>query len=352
MISGIHISTSEMVIQPGADKKKLPNFIKGQTLLATVLSGSSKGKAQLLVNGQKLMAKTPMLLTAGQQVELKVLQEKDSVILKLIGPVQKVTTGQMSSLVGLFSKNGSISDISGSKIKSVESLLHELALKSDKADEAFLPKLIQKSGLALENKLAQILTDKQTLPEIKASLDNLLKQDIKGNFLKEMMEIGSGRTDAVKTVSGFLETIENFQLLNHNSSESGRILLPFPVFSQGAFQFGQLLIDTGGKPKKDGEDADKLIRVSFLLNMTNLGPLRADFSVLKKDITGQFLFEDDDTCEYVRSMLGDLKARLAGLEYHVHKLECKTVKKEALQESSLIETLVKSEDDQVLNIVI
>lgn len=352
MISGIHISTSEMVLQPGDTRKKLPNFIKGQTLLATVLSRSSKGNAQLLINGQKIMAKTPMLLTQGQEVELKVLQAKDEVVLKLINPVQKTTTGQLSSLVGFFSKKGIAADIIGAKSKNAEMLLHELALKSDKTDPAFLPRLMQKNGMALENKFAKLFADHQTLPEIKLALENLLKQDLKGTILKDILALQVTGSDSAKSVSGFIETIESFQLLNHGNSDSGRFLLPFPVFSDGSFQFGQLLIDTGEKASKEGKDSENLVRISFLLHMTRLGPLRADFSILKKDITGQFLFEDDDTCDYARSMLGDLKKRLTGLEYNVHRLECKTAQKEEIQESCLLESLMKTSGDQVLNIVI
>ncbi|MBU1196493.1 MAG: hypothetical protein KKE62_11695 [Proteobacteria bacterium] len=353
MISGINISTSEMVIRPGESNKKIANFIKGQTLSATVLSGSSKGKAQLMINGQQVEAKTSMLLTAGQEVELKVLQEKDEVILKLIGPVQKISTNRLSALIGFFSKTGSAADILGGENKNAEMLLHELALKSEKADPRFLPRLMQKGGMALENKLARIFVDNPTMPEIKTALENLLSQDLKGSVLKHMLGGAQGTgSEAYRAISGFVDTLESFQMLNHTNSDSGRFLLPFPVFSDNSFQFGQLLIDTGQKNAKEGDGAENLIRISFLLDMTRLGPMRADFSILKKDITGQFLFQDDQTCDYVKSMIGDLKKRLSGLEYTVHRLECKTAQKEEIQETCLLEPLMKSRGNQVLNIII
>lgn len=352
MISGINISTSEIVIRPGEANKKIANFVKGQTLLATVIGNSSKGKTQLLINGQKVEAKTSLLLTAGQKVELKVLQEKDEVILKLIDPAQKISTNRLSSLIGFFSKKGSAADILGAENKNAETLLHDLALKSDKADPKFLPRLMQKGGMALENKLARLFVDSQTMPDIKTALENLLNQDLKGSVLKNMLGTQGPGSEAYRSVLGFLDTVESFQMLNHTNSDSGRFLLPFPVFSDNSFQFGQLLIDTGQKNQKEGEDADNLIRISFLLDMTRLGPMRADFSILKKDITGQFLFQDNATCEYVRSMIKDLEKRLSGLEYTVHRLECKTAQKEEIQETSLLEPLMKSQGNQVLNIII
>ncbi len=354
MISGIHISTSEMIIQKGDAKKNLSNFIKGQTLLAKVINWSPEGKAQLFINGKTITAKTPMMLKPGQEIELKVIQEKDSVILKLVGPTQKITTSQISSLVSFFSKNGSIPDITGSRMENVKTILHDIALKSGKADKDFLPKLIEKSGMMWEKKVAVgVQTDKPPAV-IKAGLDQLLTQDVKANILRETMAPGQGPigSDGGKASAIFLETLESFQLLNQNTSESGRFLLPFPVFSENTFQFGQLLIDTGGKSKKGGKDSDKVVRISFLLNMTKLGPLRADFSVLKKSITGRFLLQDEDTCKYVNSKLPELKQKLSGMDYQIHQMECSVARNEEILESSLIETLLKKGDDQVLNIIV
>jgi len=353
MITGVHISSSEMVITKDNGKKtSLPQFKKNQVINAKVLSLLPHGKALLLVNNQKLSAKTAMLLKPGEEVQLKVVQEKDAIILKLIGPVQKMTTSQISSLVSFFSKNESMPDIGQTKIPQVKELLYDMALKSEKADKSFLPKLIEKSGVVWEKKLAQVLLGNKSAQDIKLGLDILLNRDIKGNIQKELFIRDPQQFETLKVAAGFAETIENFQLLNHQSSDSGRFLLPFPVFSESAFSFGQLLIDTGDKTKTNNKDADKLINISFLLNMTQLGPLRADFSILKKEITGQFLLKDDETCAYVNSMILELKTRLANIEYHVRKIDCKTAKKEEIQESIFIESLVTARDDSVLNIVI
>jgi hypothetical protein len=353
MITGIHVSSSEMVIHKEDGKKNtLPGFRKNQIIHARVLKLLPRGNAQLLVNGQKVVAKTALLMKPGEEIQLKVLEQKDNIILKLMGPVQKMTTRQISSLVGFFSKNESMLDPTGIKTANVKALLYDMALKSDDPDETFLPKLIEKSGLVWEKKVAQALLGNTVSPDIKDKLDMLLKQDIKGNILKELSGADPGKFEALKTAAAFSETLENFQVLNHHSSDSGRFLLPFPIFSESAFSFGQLLIDTGDKTKKDNKDADKLIQLSFLLDMSRLGPLRADFSILKKKMTGRFLLKDDDTCKYVESMIPELKIRLAGIDYQVHQITCITAEKKDIQHSSLIETLVKARDDQVLNIVI
>jgi len=353
MITGIHISSSQLVInKESGEKESFPKFQKNQIINAKVVQLLPRGRARLLVNGQKLVAQTALKLTPGEEVQLKVLQEKDAIILKLIDPVQKITTRQISSLISFFSKNDWGTDITESKMTGVKELLYEMALKSDKPDKAFLPKLIEKSGIIWEKKIAQSLTGNKSSLNIKTNLDTLLQHDIKGNILKEMLMAGPRNLDAFKMVASFTETIENFQLLNHQSSESGRFLLPFPVFNESAFSFGQLLIDTGEKTRSNNKNTDKVIHISFLLTMTKLGPVRADFSILKKEITGRFLFEDDDTCQYVKSKIGELKTGLAKIEYHVRKIDCDTAKKEDIQQGSLIEALIKARDDRVLNIVV
>jgi hypothetical protein len=353
MIAGIHISSSEMVISKGDSKKStLPKFIKNQIIHAKILKLLPEGKAQLLVNGLKVVARTALLLKPGEEVQLKVLAQKDAIILKLIGPAQKMTPRQLSSLVSFFSKNESLLDITGAKIANVKDLLYGMALKSDKPDEAFLPRLIEKSGMVWEKKVAQILSDDIPSQDIKKKMDILLKQDMKGNILKDLLGADPRKSEVLKLPASFLETLENFQLLNHHSSDTGRFLLPLPVFSGRAFSFGQLFIDTGSKTKSDGKDADRLIHVSFLLDMTRLGPLRADFSILKKAITGRFLLKDEETCKYVNSMIPDLTRRLANIEYQVHKIECRIAKNEEIRQNCFVETLVRSRDDNILNIVI
>ena len=341
MISGVHISSSEMVINKDSSKKdSLPKFKKNQIINAKVIQLLPQGKALLLVKGQKLVAKTALLLKPGEEVQLKVLEQKTAILLKLIGPVR------------FFSKNEAIPDITRTKMPGVKELFYDMALKSDKPDETFLPKLLEKSGLVWEKKLARILLGNQSSSDIKDNMDILLKQDVKGNILKNLLIADPQKFESMKMAASFLETIENFQLLNHHSSDSGRFLLPFPIFSDQVFSFGQLLIDTGDKTKTNNKDADKVIHISFLLNMTKLGPLRADFSILKKEITGRFLLKDDETCKYVSSKIFELTTGLAKIEYHVRKIECNTAKKEEIQQSSFIESLVTSSDGHVLNIVI
>ena len=354
MISGIHVSSSEIVIQKGENKKNaLPLFVKDQVVHAKVLKLLPEGSARLLINNRTVTAKTPMLLKLGEEIQLKVLEEKEGVLLKFMGPAQKITTSQISSLIRFFPGNEALADVSRIHIPRVKNLLHELALKSGKADPSFLPTLIEKIGLTLENKTARLLLQEQmSLPNLKQTASVLLNQDVKALIQKELLMAGPNPSESLNMAASFSETLENFQILNHHSSESGRFLLPFPVFSEDVFRFGQLFIDTGGKKENEESSADRLIRISFLLDMSLLGPLRADFSVLKNEISGRFLLNDEDTCQYVRSMIPELKERLNAIDYKVHEIDCVLGDKIRLQPVDFIDALLESESDRVLNIVI
>jgi hypothetical protein len=353
MISGIHVSSSEIVINRGEGKKNiLPAFAKDQIVQAKVLDVLPHGNARLLINNRTVTAKTSMLLKPGEDIQLKVLEQKEAVLLKLMGPVQKMTTSQISSLIRFFSGNEAITDVGRINIPGVKNLFHDLSLKSGKADKDFLPKLIEKIGLTWENKTAKLAQGHTSLPDIKQNLSLLINQDIKALIQKELLLAGSEHSQNMSTAASFSETLENLQLLNHQNTESGRFLLPFPVFSENIFRFGQLFIDTGGRKKNDEGSADKLIQISFLLDMTSLGPLRADFSILKKEISGRFLLSDEEICQYVRSMIPELKERLGSIDYKVHEIECVTADKTRIQPSDFIEMMLKSGADRVLNIVI
>ncbi len=365
MISKIHISSPDLFVQKEIGKEiASPVFKENQLVSARVLHLLPQGKAQLLINGQQVVAKTDLLLNPGEELQLKVVQQKDSVMLKLLEPLPSVGTKQLVSLIGFLSKINELPDITRTKIPDLTNILQETALKSSERDDSFLPRLIENNGLLLEKKMASLL-NVQSQEAVK-SMDQLLKQDLKGALLKQLsMESTGGESvqktgvqtpDVQKMVLGFLDTLENFQLLNTQTSESGRYLMPFPVFVGSDLSFGQLLIDTGDR--KDGEDKEsrKMIRISFLLKMTNMGSVRADFSILKKAITGRFLLENDEVCNYVKSMIPQLKSRFEKVEYAVGNIDCFTAATEEIQPNVLMESLFenefKNENDSVLNIVI
>jgi hypothetical protein len=359
VISKIHISPPEIVIQrePGKAIGKSV-FKKGQVVTATVLHLLSSGKARLLIDGQTIIAKTGLLLSPGEELLLKVVQQKDIVELKLLESPQPVGTKQLVSLIRFLAKNNALPDIAGIKNPVVKDILRETALKSGKRDDSFLPRLIENNGLMWEKKMGS-LVKAQGQDTLDLNLVQLQKQDLKGALLNELAlaslkgdALAIPKGDALEKTVAFLETLESFQLLNTQTSESGRYLLPFPVFVGSDLSFGQLLIDTGDKKQDKNKDGHRVVRVSFLLNMTQLGAVRADFSILKKAITGRFLLENDGVCTYMKTLIPELQTRFEQLEYDIGNIDCLTAAKAEIHPNVLMESLFETGDDSVLNIVI
>jgi len=352
MISKIHISPPEMMIQQEPGKTTVKSSFKNdQVVKATVLQFLSNGKVKLLIDGQPITAKTGLLLKPGEELELKVVQQKDSVLLKLLEPSSPGGSKQLVSLIRFLSKNNKLLDIARTNIPGVKNILQETALKSGSRDDSFLPRLIENNGMMWEKKMGSLLKI-QGRDIVNLNLAQLQKQDLKGVLLNQLAVATQGGDALEKTVTAHLDVLENFQLLNAQTSESGRYLIPFPVFTGSDLSFGQLLIDTGGKKEDEKEDSHKVIRVSFLLNMTNIGAVRADFSILKKAITGRFLLENDVICEYMKSLIPELKTRFEQIEYSIGSIDCLTAAKTQIDPDILMRSLFENSDDSVLNIVI
>lgn len=354
MITGIHFSSSKILLPRESNSQSLAGlFQKASVVSAKVVKLLGQGNALLEIEGRTITAKTDLLLKPGELLNLRVRETTDNIVLKLVEPDPKTTKKSLSSFLRSFAGKIDFSNTGTISSRPVlKQLLSDLALKSDKPDRLFLPRLIESSGLLMEKKIGDTIL--QQLPQGKTSsiMNSLLVQDLKAALLNDTLDM-AGSPEGKSAVVSFAETIETFQQLNFSSQDSGRFLLPFPLLDDAVFKFGQLLIDTGkkdGSEKKDREN--KIIQVSFLLEMSKLGPLRADFSILNKSIAGTFLLFDDQITAYVKSQVPELEKRLTSIGYKLSKVECLTASPKELSENSLIETLAKASDEHVLNVVV
>ncbi|MBF0258967.1 MAG: flagellar hook-length control protein FliK [Desulfamplus sp.] len=430
-------------------KTILPLLEKNQIVEAKVLQLLSPSKAELLIMGKKVLADTSMALTKGETIQLKVTDQGSLNIFKLMPdrvnqslssdpqsvpstltpglprlsdialqfltqqqPFEgfaKLATALFPNLKATLDKafvkplqDSAVDKTFGDKAD-IKNLLISVALKSEKSDIDFLPNLLQKSGILLEKKIADMVknattfnkpigtssnkfSDNSDIASWTASKsdnpenplahafssasheessatspynsdfpgtssnplfkpENLVHEDIKGAVLSLLANSGGESFEDIQIFHEFVKNLENVQLLNSHMSESGKYIIPFPLFSENQFSFGQLFIDLGNK-EKDGTSSkeNSLLRVSIFLDMTNLGPIRADFSVLKNNITGGFQVSNEEIAVFFRQMLPELQRRLQLHDYQVHKIECRVAEPEKLAEQSIINELLKSED--------
>ncbi len=345
----------------------LMNLKPGQVLNAKVLDASSPNQVQLLVDGQKLTVSTPLPLARGMDLSLAVVRSQDGIVLKPVPDARSAsvsidtagsalntgqnTAFQAASLTKIFQ---GLTALSQTREPALNDILMGLSLKSDVRDDQFLPRILKNMGLGFEKKLAEGfdgVSDKKT---IAYAIKQLAGQDLKAASLSlAVMESDPGKANVLKQIS---DALDHFAQLNVKSGDGGqshegtRFLLPFPVWQEDGFDFGQLMVDTGkaGKTNK----GKKMLSISLLLNMTVLGPLRADFSILDKTIAGRFLLENQATCDYLSPKISDLRQRLSGIGYQAGNIDCQVARPEQISPTSLMRSMKALDDIQGLNIVV
>jgi len=274
-----------------------------------------------------------------------------------IFPFEKSGQGVSVSLNTLYSKDN---------ILHLRDLILSFSLKSGKADKEFLPRLFNKSGLLFEKKLSDFLSRKifdTGKNDFKKMLSHDIKnvtalefkkiadQDLKASILKLMSGSEVKADNFLNSLGDFSETIEKFQVFNFHSSQSGRYLIPFPVFFNGSLNFGQLFFNLDNSDKRKKKKKRRIVKVSLLLTMSELGPLRVDMALLEREISGIIQVADEETCIFVREMIPELKIGLNKHDFHVLSMDCEVAAQEKINNAVFLHDILQDED-QGLNIVI
>jgi hypothetical protein len=341
------------------------------------------------VNGQKLTVSSQLPLTQGMDIFMKVVRSRDGIVLMPVPTSSAsksidtagtaVNTGRRMPLVpaGLPDSNSppgpekssqknafqsvspvkifqGLNALSQTREPILNDILMGLSLKSDVRNDQFLPQIIKNMGLSFEKKLAAGFEDGPDKKTVAHVIKQLAGKDLKAAALSLAgMENDPGKATVLKHIS---DALDNFAQLNVKSGDGGqtqdgaRFLLPFPVWREDGFDFGQLMIDMGKAGSANTEK--KMLSISFLLNMTALGPLRADFSILDKTIAGRFLLENQATCDYLTPKISELRQRLSGIGYQAGNIDCRVARPEQIAPTSLMHAMKAPDDMQGLNIVV
>lgn len=352
MIFGIQIDSPESKLQRTPGKSlSLQDVKTGELIRARVLELLPLGKVRIMVAGQKLIAKTDLPLTPGTDLFMEVTREKETISFKPVSSTSSLSSSlrpvRGESLAGLLSRiNEYLPNLGKSRVPEIREILNSLALKSGSRDDQFIPRLLENLGLTLEKKISARVLDSPK-GAARSMMDQIIKQDLKAAVL-HLLATEKGDSDS-RPLKGISATLENLQHLNTQTGESNRFLLPFPVFSGDTFDFGQLFVNTGEQGK---DKENRVIKIAFLMHMTELGGVRADFSIYKKEITGRFMLEDQSICEYIRSLIPQLNERLLSIGYKAGKIDCKVASQIALSPNALVRSLAGSSDSPGLDLVI
>jgi hypothetical protein len=367
-LPSILVSSADFILEKKTGDKDLPSsFLKGQVISARVLEVISGRQALLLIDGKRMLAKTFVPLKPGQEINLQATGTGSRPVLRLVAGTAGGQTdgyhalikswgkaGPFGQLAGILEKNGIMPLSAGGKsmtaaLTRLREWIAEISLKSGEAAPRFLNDLIRGSGLLWEKKLLSLIST----PDGLQAGTEWVEKDIKAMVMRLIsLDIGepAGQIEGLRT---FLDGLENLQLFNKFGDEaSGRYLLPLPVMMQGDLKFGQLLLTLGDGRKRSGKEDTAVVKVSFLLTLTRLGELRADFSVLGHVVSGAFGVATEDIKGFIEPRLIELTDRLLSHGYEVRDLGCRVVGAESLAGTALFDMAIEGAHNGVLNVVI
>ncbi len=320
--------------------------------------------------GKRVIAKTYVPLKEGDQIQLQNASSDTKNVFKLISQTQSNTTESTTlwlkqgvclrpyeTLLSLFEKFNSAGQVSSPKLKAallgierLQTLLRKLALDSPIPDSSYVKRLIEGSGLLWENKLNQMIGNIGKFDTV--TQKEWVNNDIKAQLLQMLNEVHDVEDQDISLIQEALESLEKYQVVTKYQSDSTRrFLFPLPFLSMNQIQLGQLFIDLGKQPNEDTPRTERMVRIAFLLEMSELGKIRANFSLLKKQIQGYFEVTSSEIATYIQESLTMLNSRLEQQGFHPTRIECQIVDDEILANASFVDELIDNPMG-VLNVLI
>ena len=344
------LQTPKISIQ-SEDKSTIhPKLNINEIVNGKVLKSLSLSKSLLLIKGTRVIAETHVPLNEGMILSLKVEEVSPSPVLKIIDPkstiidtikISAILSGIKGNLWKSLFERITHYPIFETDIKQFRKLMNDLSQKLFlKSKPDLLRRIIENSGLCWEAKLRKTFLRKTIGND---NVKNLAAQDLKGLgskilFLMEEKDV---------LLNKFLSAIENIQLLNHTGLERyGKIFIPIPIqFPDGLFTVGQLLIQLNQEKDRDHKREnrnDGFFKISFLLELSNLGPLRSDLTIKEKEIYGRFLLANEETKLVIEENLTTFINTLEKKGFSVLHMECQ-IKKPEIVTHSLIKEIIKED---------
>jgi hypothetical protein len=195
---------------------------------------------------------------------------------------------------------------------------------------------IAKSGLGWEAKLRKVALN-GSMKEW--DFKRLLAGDLKG-MVSRWLALQDKEEVLLKRL---VSVIKNTQLLNLTGPDQDRkIFLPIPILlPQGIFTMAQLLIHIprrGGRSSSEKKQRD-LFRISFLLELSRIGPIRVDLTIKGKAIIGQFVLA---TAEGKSILERNLPLFISSMEekgFSVDQMTCKLKRTEKVTQPLINEII-------------
>lgn len=358
-----HIVISSNQLRLDSKYPSVRSLKKDQLVHAKVLSVISARRAELDILGRKVTADTFVPVKPGDSILLKVTTTGEQTIFKVVDgakeQLQQISPGRLKAmgkegpyalLEQLFQLEREPEQKTPETLKAFlnmgRQLFSEVAPTPEKNDTAWLKRWIAASGVDWERRVSSILS--RVSDRAVTDRTVLVGSDLKAMALELLSTAPPNDTNLIEKVGEFINRVEHLQQLNLSTSEeSGRYMLPFPFFENATLKFGQLLLGLGQKDDSSQKGTKRLLTVSLLLTMSSLGPVLADFSLLKTQITGKFSVDNPVSMRMITDNIPVLKSGLSARGFDVAKIECCVVSAQVLAGTSLVDRLVENESSMI-----
>lgn len=302
---------------------------RNEVVEGTVLKTLSSDTALLFIKGKRLLARTAVPLSEGRLLSLRVQEPLPVPTLRIVGMrytdsravnMALILSAVKDNLWESISQGIVHSGLPRETIEGFKQLMDDMSLRLfSKQTPELLRTLIDISGLTWEAKLRTAFGSRGLRGD---DFAKLLEGDLKG-LASRLLALSGER---VQLLEQFVSTLSNIQILNHLGLEQGgRVFLPVPIqLPNGLFTVAQLLIEL---PHKEDEYRKKkgskdFSRVTFLLELSSLGPLRADLTLRGKAIDGRFLLTRTEAKERVEEAVPGFTSRLEKMGFTVNSMKC------------------------------
>ncbi len=336
------------------------SFALGEIIPVKWVRSLDPQRVLIQVKGKELIAETAFPIPEAAEFQVRVEQLEPQVIFKLLMPT---SGGSVSSSllkkywVGdppleMLAENWEAlkSAVGSSLPKEVretwariqETIRQFSGILESGADPQGLARIIDQSGLNLENKLLRLIAS-----DGKPSFPAALEGDLKGLFLKMKAQLERFAPETAGQLQPPIQKMELYQLLNAGEGDPSRLLLLIPLFFPEGLRWTEVLFS--GDRERGGPAGDPDRALLFLLDLPALGKLQIEIQIHENRLYGRFKTADPGIGEYLEENIPRLADRL-GIAGYLANLEIRVVAPEQLQE--ILPARLEGSPDSLVSLVV
>jgi hypothetical protein len=318
------------------------SFTLGEIIPVKGVRSLDSQRVLIQVKGRELVAETTVPLPEGAEFQARVEQLEPRVIFKFLMPasgdsvsfslLKKYWVGDpplerlVESWEALENPQGPSlpKEVQETWTRIRETVKLFSGMLESGADPQALARIIDQSGLNLENKLLRIITS-----DGKPFSPDLLQGDLKGLLLKMRAQVERAAPETARELQPLIQKIELYQLLNAGEGDPSKLLLLIPLLFPEGLRWTEVLFsgDRGGRESAGDRESGLL----FLLDLPALGKLQVEIQIHENRLHGRFKTPDPRIGKYLEENMSRLADRLRLAGYGAD-IEIRVVDPKQLQE--------------------